>query len=754
MKRQSLENNSALRLAVLGGGAVVTYLYLPGLALTRRVELMAVADPSKASLDTVRHAGFRGALLEMPAREALLSLRQSAQPPDGVVIALPNALHEEACLAALDAGFPVLCEKPLALTRAACQRIAQHSQLKQRPVVVGMVRRLLPSVTALRQALQRNLAGDLVRINVEDGGYYRWLSTSGAFFQPASGGVLADMGVHYLDLLVDLFGPLKPVHYEDDWAGGVEANAHFQLRTASGLPVSLRLSRDRDLDNRLIVHGTAGTLAIGKEDFACCRWKPSGAGDLEARLESAQPFRNAAWPKDFVPCFAEQFEEFADVLDGLRQPRCTAADAAHVVGLIEWAYSQRGQSGQAVMAFGHLVRDHAGPRLPAGKCLVTGGSGFIGSRLVDRLSAAGTSAVVAPVRSYKRVVELARFGAAMPRVSLLDPAALRDLVKDMRYVFHLAYGRDGEDAARATIDGTRNVVEAAVQAGCEAVVVLSTMSVFGFPSTAGEVDESWPYDPALGQYGRTKMQMERWCLAQAARSGKTRIIILNPTIVWGPQGQTYTRMPLELAAKAMFCWVQGGRGVANLVYVENLIDAILLAATTPEAHGRRFLINDQTTTWRQFLTPLLGPLADHLPDLSGPELNRLNATRRTSIRDVLRAIVSLTEFRSAVKQLPLVGRLAQSWWRSRNRAPLCPTMNGTAAEPQVPPAWLLDLFGPTTTRFSAEAARSVLRWSPRTDYDTAMAQTIHWLTAVGLRPFAADGAPEQAHQHLAMSVKS
>jgi predicted dehydrogenase/nucleoside-diphosphate-sugar epimerase len=734
---------SPARFAVLGGGAVVTHLYLPGLALSERVQLTAVADPSRASLDAVHQAGFRGALLEANWQDALRTLQQSVERPDAIIIALPNALHEEACLGALDTGFPVLCEKPLALTREACERIAERARSTGLVVGVGMVRRLLPSVAALRQALQKKLVGDLQRVEVEDGAYYRWLSNTGAYFQPASGGILADMGVHYLDLLVDLFGELEPRTYADDWAGGVEANADFRLETAGGLPVRIRLSRDRELDNRLVVHGTLGTLSIGKDEFGFCRWQPNGAGDLQARLESARPFRHGHWPKDFTPCFAEQFEEFADAVQGLAKPRCSAEQAGHVVGLIEWAYGQRSRPGQGATVFGHLASSD-GPALPAGKCVVTGGSGFIGSRLVDRLTSAGAGEVIAPVRSYMRVVELARFGAVMPKLSLLDPQAIRSVVQGARFVFHLAYGRDGDDAARITVEGTRNVVEAAITAGCEAVVVLSTMSVFGFPPDA-EVDESWPYNPVLGQYGHTKMQMEKWCLQKAKQAGKTRIVILNPTNVWGPQGQTYTRLPLEYADNGTFCWVASGRGVANLVYVENLIDAILLAATTPEAHGRRFLVCDTISTWREFLTPLLGSLADDLPDYSGEELDKLSVTRRTGVGDVLRAVASSVEVRSAVKGMPLVGPVAQWWWRGRKR-PAAGTVQVNGRPAAIPPAWLQELFGPTTTRFSAAAARRVLQWTPRTDYQAALRQTTQWLTAVGLRP--GDAAPATDHGSL------
>jgi hypothetical protein len=171
------------------------------------------------------------------------------------VIALPNCLHEEAALAELAAGYHVLCEKPLALTEAGCRRIAAAAEAAGRVAAVGMVRRLTAASVALREALAAGLVGAVRRIDIEDGAYYPWLSDSGAFFRPENGGILADMGVHYLDLAADLFGPLEPVRYHDDWRGGCEANAEYHLLAPGGLPVRLRLSRDRTLKNRFLVEG-------------------------------------------------------------------------------------------------------------------------------------------------------------------------------------------------------------------------------------------------------------------------------------------------------------------------------------------------------------------------------------------------------------------------------------------------------------------------------------------------------------------
>jgi nucleoside-diphosphate-sugar epimerase len=171
-----------------------------------------------------------------------------------------------------------------------------------------------------------------------------------------------------------------------------------------------------------------------------------------------------------------------------------------------------------------------------------------------------------------------------------------------------------------------------------------------------------------------------------------------------------------------------------LVYVENLIDAILLAATTPAAHGQRFLLCDTVTTWRKFASDLLGPLADRVPELTVSELFALNAHPRKGFIALIKAIASSSEVRGVVKEFPLIGSLAQKWWRAGRRHP----MDGPEPPP-IPPAWLAELFGPTTTRFSSEAAHRTLGWHPQVSFTTAMAETVRWLQVIGLRKEGVDG---------------
>jgi nucleoside-diphosphate-sugar epimerase len=279
------------------------------------------------------------------------------------------------------------------------------------------------------------------------------------------------------------------------------------------------------------------------------------------------------------------------------------------------------------------------------------------------------------------------------------------------------------------------VVEAAIAAGCESVVVLSTIYVFGHPTAY--VDETWPYGPVGGVYGTSKAAMERWCLKRAESSPSTRIVVLNPSCVYGPGGTTYSEMPVLMARERTFCLIDAGRGAANYTYVDNLIDAMLLAATSRQAHGQRFIVNDGCTTWRTFFEHLIGEEADRLPSYTRPQLQALHHNRqRPGLLDVVRIALNNQQLRSALRQtllgevtlstLDRVAPRALDRMRRRRPAAFVRPPASTIGSP-VPPVWLAELFGPARTTFASDRARRVLGWTPRVPLDAGMTATRTWV---------------------------
>src|SRR5262249_28186024 len=362
--------------------------------------------------------------------------------------------------------------------------------------------------------------------------------------------------------------------------------------------------------------GSEGKIVLNVDSLSTFNvYRPANGDGVEVR--PLRPFGSTSWPVSFQACFARQMQTFEHRIatgDISTEGLDSAARSAHI---IEHAYrlrlGRRRSYQPAAVAFD-----------PA-PSLVTGATGFIGTHLVERLIKGGSD-VTCLVRRPQTCASIARLPIHLVAANLLDFEAVRKAVEGKRYIFHLAYGRDGPDARAITSRGTENVVNAAIAARCEAVVILSTITVLGWPE--GEVDESAPYRPAGGAYGQTKARMERWCLRRAQDPGNTRLVVLLPSCVYGPGGATFTELPAKLGREDNFAWIADGQGIANYVFIDNLIDAICLAASSPRAHGQRFIINDGWTSWREFLNPIVGPWLTNIHNYAPGELAQKHTRSR------------------------------------------------------------------------------------------------------------------------------
>jgi nucleoside-diphosphate-sugar epimerase/predicted dehydrogenase len=663
----------------------------------------------------------------------LLSDAETLRSVDGVVVALPNHLHGDAAARSIQARLPVLCEKPLANESHTCRQLDALAVANRCPLAVAMVRRLIPWVGAVRNALRTGLVGAVESIEIEHGGRFEWPTASEAYFTKQHGGIFLNMGVHYLDMVEDWVGRLMPREYRDDFEGGVEANASMDLRSASGVRIRLMLSYTHGLRNEMVLRGSKGEIRANIDSFDSCTWTSYEAG-VGGELRPVSAYRSGLWPRDFVASFAEQFHEFALVIDGREVPRVTGTAAAATLELIEWAYRNR-----------QRIFHVPGPRtslrtaIDRASVVVTGGTGFIGGRLVNRLAELGC-AIRVPVRTAKTSANVSRFPIERTVVDLSKYRDVHVAMRDARYVFHLAYGTGGRQAGKATIASTRNVVDAAIAAGAEAVVVVSTASVFGQPSAGTPVDETAPYRPSLGEYGASKARAEQYCLRRAKTSGRTRIVVINPTAVFGPGGVLFTELPARLARDRQFCWIEGGRGKLNYTYADNLVDALLLAAQNTQAHQERFIINDGAATFREFLTPILGKLAEGLPSMTRSDLLDMQRRRRGTLRELAHAMAS-DDVMQVVNRMPLLAapkRLLENYlpWLyavlQRQRVGF-KTERGPLSAPCEPPDWLADIFGPIEGEYSSAKAQRVLGWRPAVTLEEGISASIAWLTYVGLR---------------------
>lgn len=220
--------------------------------------------------------------------------------------------------------------------------------------------------------------------------------------------------------------------------------------------------------------------------------------------------------------------------------------------------------------------------------LVTGASGFIGARLLDRLLEAGVDA-----RGLDFATDLRR---GVHACDIAEPGSWQDSASGAEVVIHAAAVLDArratpEVAWRTNVLGTRHVIDAAIAAGVRRFVHLSSASVFGDAEFPPDVTESYPAHPNGDPFTQTKLASEQVVL-QAHAAGELECTVLRPADVYGPGSRRWTILPVEAIRSNRLVLPAKGGGIISPLFIENLLDAIELAAEGPEAAGEVLTISD------------------------------------------------------------------------------------------------------------------------------------------------------------------
>ncbi|MCZ7544433.1 MAG: NAD-dependent epimerase/dehydratase family protein [Anaerolineae bacterium] len=202
-------------------------------------------------------------------------------------------------------------------------------------------------------------------------------------------------------------------------------------------------------------------------------------------------------------------------------------------------------------------------------------------------------------RDPARAGFLSEAGVEVVQGDIGDPERLRAQVAGAEVVFHLAAAAGVATHARmaaVNIWGTDNVLQAARDAGVARFVHVSTISVYGY-TRRGVVDETARLHPIGEGYGDTKAIGERLAL----RSGLPATVV-RPAQVYGPRSQPWTVRLIDLT-RWFVPLVDGGRGTCHPIYIDDIVDLLVLAAHHPDAPGQVFNGSpDPPATWRDFLT--------------------------------------------------------------------------------------------------------------------------------------------------------
>ena len=250
---------------------------------------------------------------------------------------------------------------------------------------------------------------------------------------------------------------------------------------------------------------------------------------------------------------------------------------------------------------------------PTSPVLVTGGTGFLGRRLVERLLAAGRRVTIL---GRTPAPDLEARGVRFVRASLDEAAAVRDACAGIGTVFHVAakvgvWGRY-DDFFRSNVLGTRALLEGCRTHGVARLVQTSTPSVVYNGRALAGADESLPLTTACpSPYPLTKAIAERDVLA--ANSTTLRTVALRPHLIWGVGDPHLVPRVLARARAGRLRIVGDGRNRVDMVHVENAVDAHLLAeqALDGAAAGRAYFItNGEPVVLWDWINDLLAALGE------------------------------------------------------------------------------------------------------------------------------------------------
>jgi nucleoside-diphosphate-sugar epimerase len=436
--------------------------------------------------------------------------------------------------------------------------------------------------------------------------------------------------------------------------------------------------------------------------------------------------------------FRREFDDWLHAIATGASPQLSGRSVLPVVRLVDECYRAPGRLSEPWTDGGLAAVNppmiHTGARR---RVLVTGAGGFLGCRTVEVLKATEGWDVRAIVRRPGSAARLARYDMDVVVADITDAAAMARALDGCDAVEPCAVGNGWPPAAefKSTVEGTRVVAEAALRAGVTRFVHISSMAVHG-DRVPARLDESVPLDPGTGlSYSRAKYLAE--CEVMAAFERGLPAIALRPARIYGPFSKTFTMRPLAALGSGTLRLAGDATTPANMVYVDNVVESILLALDAPaSACGEAFLIGEpDQLSWHSFYGYFAQGARGKIETVPYPS-SAASVRPGGAARWVAagRQIVMSSEVRALAKKImwtdPVGTRLRRLWDRSPGLQRRVLTTLGVdqAVVYREPPAGAVEpvtfRIDPTLVVF--DKAQTRLGYVGRVSRTTAMELTLGW----------------------------
>ena len=341
------------KLAVVGAG-LIGIRHIEAIDKTAAATLACIVDPAEAGQAAARARGVPGYLT--------LEEMIAAGDIDGVILATPNRLHEAGALACIDAGLPVLVEKPIATDLPGARRIVAAAEAAGVAAAVGHHRRHNPLIARAKALIDEGRLGQIASVQGTT-----WFMKPDSYFttdwrrRKGAGPVYLNL-IHDIDLLLHLVGPVVTVQAMESNAvrgNEVEETAVILLRFASGAlgTVNVCDTAVAPWSWELTARENPAYPATSED----CYWLGGTEGSLSlpnlalwrnpATRSWWEPLSATRFPFDLTDPLILQIEQFAAVVRGEAAPLVSARDGLAALEVIE-AVKSSAASGQPVALTG------------------------------------------------------------------------------------------------------------------------------------------------------------------------------------------------------------------------------------------------------------------------------------------------------------------------------------------------------------------------------------------------------------------
>ncbi len=358
------------------------------------------------------------------------------------------------------------------------------------------------------------------------------------------------------------------------------------------------------------------------------------------------------------------------------------------------------------------------------KVAILGANGFVGGRLFERWQQSGLHQPRAIVRSPSSLARIARFSAEWRLADARDAVALTDAFRGCEAVVHCVAGD-----ANVIADTVEPFVRAAHAAGVAKLVYLSTAVVHGASPPPGTSEASMLRNDQPLAYNNAKVRAE--CRLQSlVGAGPFHAVILRPGIVFGPRSRWVADLA-DALRQGTAHWIDGGRGICNSIYIDNLVHAVECALAVDGMQGEPFVVGDrEEVTWRDFYAGIAAGLGYD----ASAFVEAVPSTPRD--RTWLERLDALRASRAAqrlIAQVPSAPKAAvKAAWASLRPLPSKDAWSLPAPAAVTVATLEMSLLFSCRTKLPHTKAAEQLGYAPPVSFAEGIRRSIGWLRQLGL----------------------